>query len=254
MTPPTAPNLTIGDVIAHIDRMIERCIRERSKLGYFAMLYRNVTARVQQAIAAGRFEDGPRMERLDVIFASRYLDALDQFWRGEAPTRSWWVAFRAARLWPPIILQHVLLGVNAHINLDLAIAAAQTAPGNELPALQRDFDEITVLLNEMILEVQARIEQVSPWFWLLDRVGGRTDEQLCAFALRAARHVAWRAAEQLSVATPKQFEQAVAFHDQLVAGLGRGLYFPNFRLGTGLLLIRLREMDDVPKVIEALRM
>lgn len=253
MTPSTLPYSTISDVLAQMDHVIARCIQQRSKLGYFAVLYRNVTLRVQQAIAAGRFDDGARLERLDVLFAQRYLRAVESFWQGNAPTQSWSVAFEAARRWPPIVLQHLLLGVNAHINLDLAIAAAQTAPGSELPALKRDFDQITLLLNEMILEIQARIEQVSPWFWLLDRVGGRTDEQLCAFALGAARRLAWRMAEQLAVSTPKQFDQAVVVHDRLVAGLGRGLYFPGFQLGTALLIIRLRELDDVPRVIEALR-
>ena len=73
------PNQTIDDVIAQMDQVIERCIRERSKLGYFAVLYRNVTVRVRDAIAAGRFENGARMERFDIIFANRYLDAIERF-------------------------------------------------------------------------------------------------------------------------------------------------------------------------------
>jgi len=237
-----------------LDQVIVRCIQQRSKLGYFAVLYRNVTWRVQQAITAGRFEDGARLERLDVIFARRYLHAIEQFWRGEAPTHSWSVAFNAARLWPPMILQHLLLGMNAHINLDLAIAAVQTAPGSDLPALKRDFDEISQLLIEMILDIQARIETVSPWFWVLDRVGGRTDEQLCAFALQVARQRVWHTAEQLAMTAQDGLEQAIDMHDRLVAGLGRGLYFPGFWLGSAHLLIRLREVDDVPRVIEALRL
>lgn len=254
MTPPALPPTTIDEVLVQLDQVIARCRDRRSKLGYFAVLYRNVTWRVQQAIAAGRFEDGERLERFDVLFAQRYLHAIEQFWRGETPTRSWAVAFQAARLWPPIILQHLLLGMNAHINLDLAIAAVQTAPGSNLPTLKRDFDEISRLLIEMILDVQARIEQVSPWFWLLDRVGGRTDEQLCAFAMQVARQRAWQVAEQLAPITPERQAQAIAVHDQLVAGLGRGLYFPSLRLGSAHLLIRLRELDDVPKVIDTLRL
>jgi hypothetical protein len=171
MTTPAVLPQTIGQVIDHLDHAIERCIRERSRLGYFATLYRNVTARVRDEIAAGRFEDGRRMERLDVIFANRYLDALYQFWRGAPTTASWSVAFRTARLRSPIILQHILLGMNAHINLDLAIAAVETC-GCELAGLERDFNEITVLLGEMIDGVQERINLVSPWFRLMDRVGG----------------------------------------------------------------------------------
>src|SRR5690606_41399624 len=65
-----------------------------------------------------------------------------------------------AETWSPLVLQHLLLGMNAHINLDLGIAAAETAPGTALPALKRDFDEITTLLGEMLDDVQDRIGRI----------------------------------------------------------------------------------------------
>ena len=68
------------------------------------------------------------MERLDAIFAARYLEAVQQLWSGSVPSRSWRVAFDAATQPGPIVLQHLLLGMNAHINLDLSIAAARTSP------------------------------------------------------------------------------------------------------------------------------
>ena len=46
----------------------------------------------------------------------------------------------------PVILQHLLLGINAHINLDLGIAAVETSPGNQLAPLKNDFDMINKLL------------------------------------------------------------------------------------------------------------
>jgi len=91
------PAGTIDDVLARLDGIVEKCLRDGSRLGYFAALYRSVTRRVRDSITAGRFEDGPRMERLDVIFANRYLDAVDRLWKGETPTRSWQLAFRAAK-------------------------------------------------------------------------------------------------------------------------------------------------------------
>ncbi len=251
---PSTPQQTIDDVIKQMDQIVERCIGERSKLGYFAVLYRDVTVRVRDAIAAGRFEDGPRMERLDVIFATRYLDALDRFWRGESPTRSWSVAFHAAHQALPIILQHLLLGMNAHINLDLAIAAAQTAPGDQLPGLKRDFEEITILLDEMIADVETRVEHVSPWFRIIDYVGGRTPEQICRFTMGAVRDLAWAAAQKLAAAAPEEFEQEIACHDDIVTELGQSIRSPGGLLGLALYLIRVRETKRVPAVIAALRM
>jgi hypothetical protein len=252
---PSTTHETIDEVIAQLDLVIERCRREHSKLGYFAVLYRDTTDQVRRAIAAGRFEDGPRMERFDVIFADRYLEAINRFWRGEKPTQSWSAAFQAARTHPPIILQHLLLGMSAHINLDLAIAAVHTAPGDTLPELKRDFYEITHLLAEMIDGVQERIEQVSPWFRFIDRMGGRTDERVCEFAIGAARDLAWRAAEKLAVMSPEEYNREVAQHDQVVAAIGHRISSPGgLLLGKGLRLIRLRERHPVHTVIEALKM
>ena len=246
---------TIDQVIAQMDQVIDRCIRERSRLGYFAMLYRDVTARVRDGIAMGRFEDGARMERLDVIFANRYLQALYEFWDGTTPTQSWLIAFNAAHQWSPIVMQHLVLGMNAHINLDLALAAVQVAPGNQLPSLHRDFEEITVLLGEMTLEMEGRMERVSPWFRLIDRVGGRTNEQICGFAMQQVRDLAWLAAEKLAGTAPAEFEQEIVLHDRIVAALGYAIRFPvGIRLRVGLALIRLRETRGVLTVMDVLRM
>ncbi len=74
---------TIDEVLAELDQIILRARNERSRLGFFATLYRNVTIKVKEGIAAGLFEDGARMEKFDVTFANRYLAALERFRRRE---------------------------------------------------------------------------------------------------------------------------------------------------------------------------
>ncbi len=120
---------TIDEVVEHLDALIDWARREHSRVGYFAAMYRGVTRRVHEGIIAGRFEDGERMERLDVAFASRYLEAVAQYRRGEPTTQAWNVAFAAATSWRPIVLQHLLLGINAHINL----ASVSPAPRSRRP-------------------------------------------------------------------------------------------------------------------------
>ena len=247
------PSPTIDDVIARLDAVLDRCIRERCRLGYFAALYRDVTVQVRAAIVAGEFDDGPRMERLDVTFASRYLDALERFWRGEPPTRSWLVAFRSAYRWRPVVLQHLLLGMNAHINLDLGIAAALTAPGAELPALRADFERITGLLQGMIGGQEQRLERVSPWLGLVDRVGGRGEERIVGFAIGEAREIAWRAAQRLALVAPAEREREIALQDTAVALLAQAIQSPGPLLASALEIVRIAERKRVPAVIEALR-
>jgi hypothetical protein len=248
------PCQNIDEVITCLDQIIARFSLEHSRLGFFATLYRDVTIQVRQGITSGRFENGPRMERLDVIFANRYFDALNRHWAGEKPTFSWHVAFQAAHKRRPIILQHLLLGMNAHINLDLAIAAVEIAPGDELASLKRDFMEITVLLDEMIRDVQKRVEQVSPWIRILDHLGGRTDEKICAFAIGTARDLAWSTAEHLARLGPEDFEREVGKHDRIVEALGEEIRSPGWPLNLGLHAIRIREALSIDKVIAILRM
>jgi hypothetical protein len=130
---------TIDEVLEALDTIIARALDEGSRVGYFAAVYRKVTAKIAEGIATG-FDDGERMQRLDVTFADRYFSALSRYQSGGMATRSWDLALQATAASRPIILQHLLVGINAHINLDLRIAAAEAAPGQALPGLRRDFD------------------------------------------------------------------------------------------------------------------
>jgi len=246
------PATTIDAILSQLDEIIERARRDQSRVGYFAALYRAVTARVRDDIAAGRFDDGVRMERLDVIFANRYLDALEAY-RAQRPTsRCWRVAFDATARWPPLVLQHLLLGMNAHINLDLGIAAAEACPGASLSGIERDFREINRLLAEMIDDVQRRVARISPWMWLLDRVGQRADEKLCGFCLSAARAVAWDAALRLAALPPDRRAAEIERLDGIATVLARPIETPGPLVSGALLAIRAREANDVARVLDAL--
>jgi Family of unknown function (DUF5995) len=87
----------------------------------FHATYLRTTRAVADALRAGVFDDADWVERWDVAFADLYLDALDAARNSRPVPRPWAVAFSAAadrdRTLPA--LQHVLLGMNAHINFDL---------------------------------------------------------------------------------------------------------------------------------------
>ena len=248
---PTAAR-SIDDVLTRLDAIIDDAHRGRSRVGYFAALYRGVTANVQRGIAAGRFDDGARMERLDVIFANRYLDAFDAYRAGRPLSRCWRVAFDEAPRWPPLVLQHLLLGMNAHISLDLGVAAAETAPGAALPALERDFAEINRLLGEMIDDVQARITRISPWMGVLDRVGHRSDERVCGFCLQASRTFAWEAASRLAPLGGPARGREIERLDGLATALSVPIRAPGPAARAALLAVRVREAADVRDVIDAM--
>ena len=243
---------TIDDVLEELDRLVAWSLEEESRLGYFATLYRKVTAKVKQGIEDGFFDDGARMERLDVVFAARYLEAFARFARGERPAAAWRLAFEAAGRWRYLVLQQLLAGTNAHINLDLGIAAAEIAPGSDLPALKADFDRINEILFSLVAEVEGAIGEVSPWIAWLERLGGKAGDALVRFSLRVARDGAWRLAERLAPLDPAEWGPAVGKRDAATVKIGRELLSPGPFLRWGLLLIRLRESSDVRRILEVL--
>jgi len=246
------PAQTIDEVIRALDDVVDGCKREADQIGYFAALYRRVTIAVKEGIARGEFEDGPRMERLDVIFANRYLAALEQYRRSEPPTRCWAVAFDATGKHLPIILQQLLLGMNAHINVDLGVAAAQVASGDAFSSLKNDFNRINQVLASLLDRVQDQIDSLSPALAWLDRVGARNDEAVVNFSIERARDAAWSFAGQLAIAPAESRAGLIALRDEEIAALGRMVERPRPLVSLALLWIRLRESGDVARNITVL--
>jgi hypothetical protein len=247
------PARTIDEVISRLDAIIERAIVERDRLGFFAVLYRTVTAAVKDGIAAGRFEDGPRMERLDIVFANRYLHAFDLHRRGLAPTDSWRAAFAAGSRRRVVIMQHLLLGMNAHINLDLGIAAAEVCPGDSLARLEHDFNEINTVLATLETDVEREVCTLSPWIDRLDHIDPRAGRVIANFSIDRARACSWRTAQRLAALAGSAREAAIDEIDAEVARLARLIERPiGFVINLNLVLVRLRETWDARKVIEVL--
>jgi hypothetical protein len=243
---------TISDVLDALDSVISRAVETRSRLGYFAAIYRQVTARIADGITSGVFDDGPRMERFDVTFAKRYLTELEAVLAGGEPkTMSFEIAARAAESSRPIILQHLLLGINFHINIDLGVAAAATAPGDALPTLRRDFDLVNEIIAALIAGVEEDLAELSPFIGLLDVIGGRHDEEVIRFSIEVARAQAWRFAVELAPLDPADWAGPIRARDARVAHVARAITNPGL-LSAGLLVIRAGERHDVRETIEIL--
>ena len=242
---------TIDDVISELDEIVQQSYDEASRLGYFAALYRRVTRAVRDGIAAGSFQNGPLMEQLDVVFASRYLDALATFQTGGTASRSWIVAFQGCDNGDLLILQQLLSGMNAHINLDLGVAAAQVSPGAQLPQLKPDFDEINSVLASLVDTVASEIAVVSPLIGDLENIGLSSETKLINFDMTAARDAAWLTAEHLAGEPSSLHDATVSALDLGVSIQGRAILYPPFS-GPGLQLIQQAETKDVRRVIEIL--
>jgi hypothetical protein len=237
--------------------LLAHIARERGDRGdrnaYFAALYGLMTASVRDGVTRGRFRDPARMERLACHFAGRYLSALDRYERHEPAPRCWTVAFHASRESRPIILQHLMLGMNAHINFDLGISAAEVAAGAGLDAVRQDFLEINAVLAELLEDVQDRIASVSPWMGILDLAGGRKDETYVNFSMTRARDAAWQVAERFIGLDGDAFTRAETALDAQFASFARTILRPGILISVASLPVRLRERATVAEVVDAFR-
>lgn len=214
---------SIQDVIHKMDAIVEQCGRKNLRAGYFAVLYRLVTIRIKEEIEEGHFDDNERMEKLDTIFAQRFFDAFDAFYNDAAEplTQSWNRAFNAAESNRYIIMQHLLLGINAHINLDLGIAAAQTMEDEKLELIHKDYDRINAILASLVDDVTSNMSRISLFFGPMIRLAHGADEMLVNFSIAVARDGAWEFANKYQAADDKQL--AIQKRDAKIADLAKRL-------------------------------
>ncbi len=241
---------TIDDVLSALDHIIEESKVNKSPLGYFAALYRKVTQKVKDGIAEDFFEDGSRMEKLDVIFASRYIDAYNEFQSGEKPTVSWIKAFDLSKKYWPIVLQHLLIGMNAHINLDLGIAAAEVMKGKDIQNLNGDFDKINEVLASLVGDVEKDLSQIWPTLAKILKWTGKFDTFLINFSMELARDGAWNFAVKFANTPVGQQAELIKSRDQSVAKIGNLITNPGWIVSLLFKIIRLGERGTVAEKIQ----
>jgi hypothetical protein len=240
------PARTIDEVVAQLTNIMDLSRARGTADGYFAGLYRLVTVEVGARIGHGWFEDGPRMERFDVLFANRYLQAWARHEAGQPAGPAWDVALGAGRAFWPVVLQHLLLGMNAHINLDLGLAAAAIAPGAAIDGLKADFDRINQLLADLVNDVENRLARVWPPLRWLEGFACGADVAVVKFSLRCAREYAWSVATAAAAETdPAALAARGEAADLWAAVIGQRILHPGFKAGLILKYVRLHERGSI---------
>jgi hypothetical protein len=245
----------IADVLRNIDQVIEWATKAESHIGYFAVLYRRTTLAIRDAVNAGAFTDGPRMERLDVAFARRYFNALNGYFypgAGDGATLPWEVAFLGDHDGQAIILQHMLAGLNAHITFDLGLAVYAIA-AHSMDGLADDYRRVNKILCQQLPDVLRVIDKLSPeirWTrWLIPgeiHVLDRTLVQL--------REGAWNFAYYLATHQPT-VPQRTVHQEAWAAAVGSWYLQPPERLTPFPTLVRQvgkHECRDVASNLRAL--
>lgn len=245
------PATTIDEIITSLENIITECTASNNRLGYFAALYLKVTKSVKDGIAAGQFQDGERMEKLDIVFAGRYLDAYDQWKTHRQPATSWAVAFEQAEKSPVLVLQHLLLGMNAHINLDLGIAAVEVCGQQPIATLQQDFDDINNIISSLTYQVLAELGRISPLLSLLG-LHAANNSVLIQFSISNARDGAWCFAEDLAQKQGDAYTNCIAKRDGTIKQLAESLVHTTGFMRFTIWLIHVFEWKKPSAIIKTL--
>lgn len=244
---------SIDEVISHLNKIIVKETLNNSTMAFFPVLYLKVTERIKNGILRQEFEDNSRMEKFDIIFANRYIEAYNLEANKEYPTQSWKNAFEASKRPGLIIMQHLLLGINAHINLDLGIAVAETiGEDGDLSTIENDFNKINEVLASMVNDVQERIKKVSPLFYLLEKIGKGKEDKVVSFSINVARDGAWFFANQYHQSENKT--QEIIERDKIIGLLATKLVSSkSWLLRTTIKTIRFFETKNPQKIIAVLQ-
>lgn len=240
------PWRTIDDVADGVSTL-EHWLRERrDRRAVFASAYRDVTQAIRRHSSEGHFfADDAWVRSCHVASANLYREALFAFARhdhGNVP-KAWRFSFETSATGDALVLQDLLLGINAYLNHDLPLALEQVSID---PRDVRDEDHIRLVevLQAATDPLQDRIAGLyAPALRVLDRSPGRMDEDMAGFSIRTARRACWDNAVLLSGAAGEEDRAAVRRRlDDASAVLAR-LILSSLPAGSPL-TVALREMEE----------
>jgi len=201
-------------VLIRMTTLVDQWEAAHDRRAIFLGCYRLMTSNMLDAIEAGRFQDAVWVSSLLHRFADYYFDALACYEqrRPDAPV-VWQLAFDVTRDEDVTTLQHLLLGVNAHINFDLVFTlvdqlAPEWAELTDERRAQRHADHTLVnrIIGETVDAVQDQvIDRHSPWYDFVDKLLGPVDEWLTSRLISRWREEVWENAVcYLEAATPAE--------------------------------------------------
>jgi hypothetical protein len=203
-------------------------------LKWFNLLYLKVTEGVRDNPPLAGWEAPHWLQRLDVVFANLYFDAIANWQRNPTQTpRSWIPLFQARPRRDIMRIQFALAGMNAHINHDLPISLVHVnaekgdQPGRRSPEY-RDFEYV----NNILEAVEAKMKPyvATGIVGQIDEDLGAIDDVLAMWNVRKARETGWANGELLwhlrSVPVPHASADFLTNLDRLVSLGSRGLLVP----------------------------
>jgi hypothetical protein len=211
-TPPDEPDPELVDLVAEpfasVSDAEKRLSTLRSRLradgdrrSVFLTVYTRMTRDVRGQLGTGAFENPAWMRDYTVTFAEYYRRAFLAFEQGrvEAVPDPWLLAFGTSLRGDALVIQDAILGINAHINYDLALTVRDVGIEADRASKYRDHRLINEVLAGLVdAQQEALAEVYAAGIADVDAALGRFDESFAGASLAEAREQAWRVAVVLS--------------------------------------------------------
>jgi hypothetical protein len=195
------PFESVPDAADRLSRLTERLRARGDRRSVFLTIYTRMTRDVLAAIEDGTFADPDWMREYVVTFANYYRRAFLAWERGtlEAVPDPWRIAFGTATRGDALVVQDAFLGVNAHINYDLALTLRDVGIDPNRSRKHADHRSINDILARLIDVQQTTLAEVyAAGIDDIDDAFGRFDEAVTLGSMQKGRAQAWRTAVVLT--------------------------------------------------------
>ncbi len=214
-----------------------------NRVAAFNSLYFTITDRVAQSLRGASVRDKDFLELLDVEFAKRYFHALRLWGEDDTDTPdAWEVLFRRAQDHGVSKLAAAMLGVNAHINHDLALALVSTWEQLGAPDDDDETHPDYLLINKIFFEEipGLRRRYSTPLQLRIDRLVGNLDDWSQRVLVSVTRAHAWEQAQRLWALrdNPADLRRALLVMDRASAYVGELLLLGDGIVNRGGKLLR----------------
>jgi len=215
------PYTAADEVHRGLDALLSAFEAREDRRAVFLDIYARMTAAVGRRIERGAFADPDWVREYLVAFANRYRVAVRDFESGDvgALADPWYLAFEAAEPGDSLVLQDAMLGVNAHINYDLALALDDVGIGTDRASKYADHCAIIDVIAGLVDEAQdALADRDADGLATLDSSLGRLDEWLTVATIDECRDSAWRTAVAMESRFQSRRRFARWFNDRTATG------------------------------------
>ncbi len=190
-------------IMARMLTQVQQWEGMQDRRAIFLNCYALMTQNMFAALGEGRFRDPAWVVRLLSRFSDYYFAALEAYERQDTAIPTvWQLAHDAAAQSHLFSAQHLFLGVNAHINYDLALTVVEllgpiwpTLSPEQRQLYQQDFDHVNVIIKETTDQVQDEVlerhDRIMAW---MDLVSGPLDEWFIGWLITGWRDEVWQRA------------------------------------------------------------